>query len=314
MSDEERKTLLTDFKSVEKVVEKLEFKHLRTLKDKEIASNLLQASVEILEETNQQLTQKNEEIEQINAALRQQKELLEATAQKLELKLRELTHSYEALEQFSHIASHDLKTPLRSIAGYAQLIQRRYENHLDEQANEFIGYIVRGVRQMNDVIGDMQEFSRSSIRNQPPVLTNLNMLLDRSVKNLENEIRAARAEVITAVPLPTLPVHESGIVQLFQNLISNAVKFRSANVLPRIEIFAEKKVKHWHFRISDNGVGIEQGFAHKIFQPFQRLQTDLPGMGMGLAVCQKVVQLHHGDIWYERRAEGGSVFHFTIAV
>ncbi len=303
--------LFLEINLVEKQIVKLDFKSLRSAKDKEIAVNLLNTSLENLEKNNRELLLKNEEIEQKNLELSAQKTQIEASAQKLEANLRELTHSYEALEQFSYIASHDLKTPLRNIAGYSQLLKRRYENQLDGQALEFLNFIVDGVKQMHEIISDVQEYSQMSIRNLQPVLSDLNSLVEKSLKNLAEEIEESGA-VVKITPLPTLSVHPSGIIQLFQNLVSNAIKFKTDQP-PIVEIFAEKKQKHWHFQVSDNGCGIEKTFNQKIFQPFQRLQTTLPGKGMGLAICKKVVQLHHGEIWHEPRTEGGSVFHFTIA-
>jgi light-regulated signal transduction histidine kinase (bacteriophytochrome) len=276
ISTEEKDLLLRQIQKVEKELVSNEFKINRILKDKEIAVNLLNASVSDLE-----------------------KNLIQTRL------------SYEALEQFSNIASHDLKTPLRSISGYAQLLKRRYQGKLDNDADEFIGFIVNGVKHMNDIICDLLEFSRTPQKNQQKVMVDLNEVIHTVKINLQDEIKLGKV-LIKAEALPIVKGHHSGIVQLFQNIISNSIKFCEQEDII-IEISAEKKLKHWQFLVSDNGIGIDPSFSSKVFEPFQRLNPSKPGLGMGLAISKKIIQSHQGKIWFEANPSGGSHFYFTIS-
>jgi light-regulated signal transduction histidine kinase (bacteriophytochrome) len=276
ISTEEKDLLLKQIQKVEKEFVSNEFKINRILKDKEIAVNLLNASVADLE-----------------------KNLIQTRL------------SYEALEQFSNIASHDLKTPLRSISGYAQLLKRRYQGKLDSDADEFIGFIVNGVKHMNDIICDLLEFSRTPQKNQQKVMVDLNEVIHSVKINLTDDLKLGKV-LITAEALPIIKGHHSSIVQLFQNLISNSIKFCEQEDI-KIEIFAEKKSKHWQFLISDNGIGIDPSFETKVFEPFQRLNPSKPGLGMGLAISKKIIQSHQGKIWFEANPKGGTHFYFTIS-
>jgi two-component system, chemotaxis family, sensor kinase Cph1 len=276
ISEEEKDLLLKQIQKVDKELVSNEFKINRILKDKEIAINLLNASVSDLEKN-----------------------------------LVQTRLSYEALEQFSNIASHDLKTPLRSIAGYAQLLQRRYQGKLDSDADDFIGFIVNGVKHMNDIICDLLEFSRTPQKNQQKVVVDMNEVLHTVKINLQDEINLGKVLII-AEALPQIKGHHSGIVQLFQNLVSNSIKFCEQEDI-KIKISAEKKSKHWQFLIADNGVGIDATFENKVFEPFQRLNPSKPGLGMGLAISKKIIQSHQGKIWFEPNPEGGTHFYFTIS-
>ena len=312
LTDEQRAVLAKEMRLLSRELDKQEYKIVRTQKDKEVAVGLLTASVEDLEEANRQMSLKNEEIKMKNAALNLQKKLLNKSRKALEANLRELQQSYEALEQFSYIASHDLKTPLRSIAGYAQLLQRRHGHTLDREAQEFITLIVGGVRYMDEIIRDLLEFSSLSMKKQPKTLSNLSEIVGKVRADLLDQIEETHANLIVEQPLPTLLIHESGIEQVFFNLISNAIKFRGKEP-PVIKIEAAPHDQKWHFSVSDNGIGIDEHYANKLFRPFQRLHTDRPGLGMGLATCKKIIQIHNGDIWYQPRPGGGSVFNFTLS-
>jgi light-regulated signal transduction histidine kinase (bacteriophytochrome) len=276
LSNEERELLIKQLQKIDKEFIFNEFKINRISKDKEIATNLLNASVADLEKN-----------------------------------LVQTRLSYEALEQFSNIASHDLKTPLRSIAGYAQLLQRRYKGKLDEDADEFIGFIVNGVKHMNDIICDLLEFSRTPQKNQQKVQVELNEVLELVKVNLQDELKIRKVSIKTE-SLPAIKGHQSGIIQLFQNLIANAIKFcEKEEILISIEV--EKQNNHWLFNISDNGIGIDRAFEHKVFEPFQRLDINKPGLGMGLAISKKIVQSHNGKIWFQQKPEGGTNFYFTLS-
>lgn len=318
--DVDKTELLRHIKGLEKDILRVEFKMGRTLKDKSIAINLLNTTIEDLkehqsyiEESNQKLSQQKKEIENKNIELEHQKQLVERQAKMLEKHLRELELSYNELEQFSYIASHDLKSPLRTIASYAQLLKRRYYGHIGEDADEFIDFIVRGANHMNDIIRDLLEYSRSG-REQEFVETDLNNTLEVVKFNLQDEIQKSNANII-AKGLPTsLVVNKSSIIQLFQNLVGNAIKFQRKGVNPCIKIESFKNGTHWHFKVSDNGVGMDETYQKKAFLPFQRINNlERPGTGMGLAICKKVVKMHKGEIWYLANKDSGTTFNFTLS-
>lgn len=298
--------------------ERLDFQIKRTVEDKAIVVNLLNRTIEdirthqtIVEKANQELYIQKQEIEAKNVALQRQKMLLEEQSQRLEENLLELERSYTELEQFSYIASHDLKSPLRTIASYAGLLKRRYGGHLDAEASEFLDFIVKGASHMDEIIRDLLEYSRSDkVREFNQI--NLNEVLDLVKFNLHEEILENKA-VIEYQTLPVLCAHKSGMLQLFQNLVANAIKFRSD--LPPVLSIEHYQDKHsWHFSISDNGMGIDETFQDRVFQPFQRISNlDHRGTGMGLAICRKIVKMHHGEIWYESKAGEGTTFYFTLS-
>lgn len=305
--------LTAHYRNAEKEYTRIDFKYQRTLKDRDIAMNLLRASVENLESNNEELTRKNLEIEEKNAVLEQQKRLLEANARLLEKNFHDLETSFQELEQFSYIASHDLKSPLRNIVSYAQLLQRRYgQGQLDEQADEFIRFIVGGAKHMNEVICDLLEYSRVGIENRPDPIS-MESVIDIVEENLREEIQAASASILLENTLPEIVASKSGMIQLFQHLVGNAIKFHRPGESPVIRISHSKEPTGWHFSVTDNGIGIDMAFQKKVFQPFQRLEIDRPGMGMGLAICRKIVRMHGGDIWFVSKSGLGTTFHFNIA-
>jgi chemotaxis family two-component system sensor kinase Cph1 len=205
-----------------------------------------------------------------------------------------------------------LKSPLRNIGSYAQLLKKRYYNKLDADANEFLDYIVHNAQSMNDILGDLLIYSRVDADKEMSEV-NLNRLLELVKHNLRQNIEENQA-VINISELPTLWVHRSATIQLFQNLIENAIKYRN-HTTPRIHISAKQLIEGtWQFSVKDNGVGLDTIYQQKAFQPFQRINhRDRPGSGMGLAICRKVARMHGGNIWYEPNTEGGgTIFHFTI--
>lgn len=318
ISEGEKAMLLGNLKSVEKEVTRMDFRLKRILKDKSIVINLLNKTIEDLQEqrtyveaSNKQLSKQKEEIEIKNTQLKKQNDIVERQAKKLEENLRELELSYQELEQFSYIASHDLKSPLRTIASYAQLLKRRYFGALGNDADEFIEFIVRGASHMDEIIRDLLEYSKSS-REKDFVATNLNNTLEVVKFNLRDEITENDA-IIESIELPELTVNKAGILQLFQNLVSNAIKFRNEKQ-PVIKIKGKKQDDYWFFQVSDNGVGMDEAYQEKAFLPFQRLNNlERPGTGMGLAICKKVVKMHKGDIWYQSQKGKGTTFCFTIS-
>jgi light-regulated signal transduction histidine kinase (bacteriophytochrome) len=241
-----------------------------------------------------------------------ERRVAERTA-KLEAINEELRRSNTELEQLAYVASHDLQEPLRMVSSYTQLLARRYEGKLDEDADEFIDYAVDGANRMEALLNDLLAYSRVSTRGQPHSPTDMDAVFDTARANLRVSIEESGAE-ITADSLPTVMGDESQIVQLFQNLIDNAIKFRSTDT-PRVHVGAEKKDGEWLFSARDNGIGIEEQYLERIFVIFQRLhsRTEYPGTGIGLTLCRKIVERHGGKIWAESAGPGkGSTFYFTL--
>ena len=307
ISEEQKEHLLSMNKHVEKEYFRLDFLYKRGMKDKSITINLLHRTVE-------QLQQQNEYIAETNQQLSHQTQLLEEQSQKLSKNLQALQMSYAELEQFAYIASHDLKSPLRNIGSYAQLLKRRYYDKFDANANEFIDFIVNNATQMNMIISDLLEYSRADSQKEL-VKVDFNKMIEIVKINLREAILSNKA-VIEIEHLPTIFGVRSAIIQLLQNLVENAIKYQS-NQKPHIIIKAQKEgEEYWRFSLSDNGVGLNEAYQDKAFQPFQRLGSrDRPGSGMGLAICRKVVKLHGGNIWYNSANDNtGTTFHFTIPI
>ncbi len=305
ISEEKKVELLSSYGQIDKAFTRLDFLHRRSMKDKSI-------SINILKMTAQELQLQKEGVVNINEQLTQQKRQLEEQSQQLAKNLHALQMSYSELEQFAYIASHDLKSPLRNIGSYAQLLKKRYYNALDNEANQFIDFIVNNAQLMNNVITDLLEYNTIESKKEL-VLTNFNNIVDLIRFNLRDVIQQNDAQ-IEVENLPTLWAHKTGTIQLIQNLVDNAIKYRS-NEAPYIKIKAQQleNTSLWLFSVSDNGVGLDEIYKEKAFHPFQRInQRDRPGSGMGLAICRKVVKLHGGDIWFEKNMEGGTNFIFTI--
>lgn len=304
VSDEERTILENSLAQVEKEFARNRFKFKRIKKDKSVAMNILNATIADLE--RKQLI-----IKEANEQLSQQKALIEKNSLLLADNIQKLEHSYKELEEFSYVASHDLKSPLRTIASFSQLIKKRYAELLDERGNEFVDFIVDGVIQMNGVIDALLEYAKVSNQIDICVDTNLNEVVTLVKANLKTEI-ADHQVTISSDELPTIYGNEIGLLQLFQNLLSNGIKFRSEQD-PVIKISCKQEGEHWLFRFTDNGIGIEEQFQEKIFSPFQRLDKQKTnGMGIGLSICRKVVKMHQGDIHIEPVSTGGTCFVFTL--
>jgi light-regulated signal transduction histidine kinase (bacteriophytochrome) len=301
----EKDILFNTFCKVEKEYLKLDFLYRRSTKDKEITIN-------ILKETVNELQHRNDYIAKINEQLTFQKDLLEEQSEQLSQNLRALQLSYKELEHFAFIASHDLKSPLRNISSYSQLLKKRYYDHIDPVANEFIDFIVNNAVMMNEIITNLLEYSRVD-SNKVMEMTRLNNLLISVMENLRVDIKENNA-TINIGNLPEIFTYRSAIVQLFQNLIQNAIKYRSPEN-PYIEIGANyiADKNSWLFFVKDNGLGLDESFQDKAFQPFQRMHAKThPGTGMGLAICRKILNLHGGEIWYKRNEGLGTTFYFTI--
>lgn len=225
----------------------------------------------------------------------------------------ELRRSNAELEQFAYVASHDLQEPLRAVAGMVQLLQQRYQGQLDDRADEYIQHAVDAANRMRTLINDLLDYSRIDRRGQPFAPVNTTHAVSAALKNLDVSIMETKAHV-TWDPLPTIKADGGQLIQLFQNLIGNSIKFRSTEP-PHIHIQAESVPGAWHFTVRDNGIGIDPQYFERIFLLFQRLHTrsEFPGTGIGLALCKKIVERHRGKIWVESRPNEGATFHFTLS-
>lgn len=225
---------------------------------------------------------------------------------------RELRRSNEELQQFAYIASHDLQEPLRAVTSYLQLVEERYREQLDQDGKDFIDFAVDGAERMKALINDLLTYARVESRAKPFEPTHVEDVLDTVLKNLKPGIESSEAR-ITCDPMPEILADRVQMTQLFQNLISNAIKFRSDQA-PEIHICAERTPNSWLFALKDNGIGIEPKHQERIFAVFQRLHTraQYEGTGIGLAVCRKVVERHGGRIWVESEIGEGTTFYFTI--
>ncbi|HEX2962274.1 MAG TPA: PAS domain S-box protein [Ignavibacteriales bacterium] len=226
--------------------------------------------------------------------------------------LIELNNSNRELEQFAYVASHDLQEPLRMVATYTQLLSKRYQNQLDNKADEYIGYAVEGARRMHQLLLDLLGYSEVSKKSLPPRSSDLNIVLRSVLDDMKYLVNSSGAAVRFA-HLPSVKCYQDQIRQLFFNLIENAIKF-SGGKKPQIHITCEEKEREWIFSVRDNGIGISSEYHERIFVIFQRLhqRSEYPGNGIGLALCKKIVERHSGRIWVESRAGQGASFFFTI--
>ena len=232
-----------------------------------------------------------------------------------ELSLRrtaeELARSNRDLEQFAYVSSHDLREPLRTVTGFVQILEDRYRDQLDARAHEYIRFAVDGARRMQQLIDDLLAYARVgsalSLRSW-----NTREALDRALDALKGSIERSGA-VITADPMPVVRADRIPLCQVFQNLLENAIKFRSADP-PRIHVGARQERGGWLFGVSDNGIGMEREHGERIFVIFKRLhpRDKYPGTGIGLALCKKIVERHGGRIWVESEPGQGSTFYFTL--
>ncbi|MEW1837787.1 ATP-binding protein [Nonomuraea angiospora] len=225
----------------------------------------------------------------------------------------ELRRSNGELEQFAYVASHDLQEPLRKIASFTQMLEQRYGSELDERAKQYIYYAVDGAKRMQLLINDLLDFSRVSRVTGGKITVDAGKALDTALDNLSATIEDTGATV-TRDELPAIRGNRVQLTQLFQNLVENAIKFRS-EAPPRIHIGATRSGDMWEFSCSDNGIGVESKYADRIFLIFQRLHPRdvYPGTGIGLALCRKIVEYHGGQLWLDGDAEGrGATFRWTL--
>ena len=233
--------------------------------------------------------------------------------QELEKARRDLVRSNQELEQFAYVASHDLQEPLRMVASYCQLIERRYAQAVDDEGREFIAYAVDGATRMQALINDLLTYSRLGRQDQQLEPTSCAQILERVRSSLTAALEESGA-ILTVGDLPTVDGNPSQLSRLFQNLIANAIKFRGDRT-PVITVGAERADDQgWVFSVRDNGIGMDPRHADRVFAIFQRLHSrqEYPGTGIGLAVCRKIVERHGGRIWLESEPGAGTTFLFTL--
>ncbi len=227
---------------------------------------------------------------------------------------RALLQSNKELEQFAYVASHDLQEPLRMVTSFAQLLNKRYEGQLDEKADSYLNHIITGAVRMKGLIDALLSFSRIGRAERNLTYISGNQLIEAARHNLRQTILESEANIVVGA-IPTLKADVPLLTQVFQNLIANAIKFRSEEP-PLIKIDAEDHKTHWQFSVKDNGIGFDPKFAERIFIVFQRLhlRDAYEGTGIGLAICKKIVERHGGKIWAESSPGSGATFYFTISM
>ncbi|WP_131737888.1 sensor histidine kinase [Actinomadura roseirufa] len=235
---------------------------------------------------------------------------------RLDEQAAELRRSNAELEQFAYVASHDLQEPLRKVASFCQMIERRYGDQLDERGRQYIEFAVDGAKRMQALINDLLGFSRVGRVSRPEESVELGEVARRALDNLSALVEETGAEVEIA-DLPAVPGDRTQLTQLFQNLIGNAIKFRRPDAAPRVVVDAHRDGGVWEFGCADNGIGIEPRYADRIFLIFQRLhpREEYTGTGIGLALCKKIVEYHGGRIWLDTADRGdapGTTFHWTL--
>jgi signal transduction histidine kinase len=253
------------------------------------------------------------DVELMRGTLAAQIVRLDRARARIQQRSAELARSNADLEQFAYVASHDLSEPLRKVTNFSQLLERQYADQLDDQARQYIAFMVDGAKRMQSLISDLLYFSRVGRSTERFVPVDLNLSLKRALTNLEEPIAEAGAAVEHA-DLPTVPGDPTLLTALLQNLIGNAVKYRSPDRPPRISVTTAQDGDTWVVTVDDNGIGVEQQYSDRIFTIFQRLhlRDEYGGTGIGLALCRKIVEFHRGRIWLADKAEPGARFQFAL--
>ena len=238
---------------------------------------------------------------------------LEMSNSSLVERSRQLEASNQELEQYAYVASHDLQEPLRKMASFCQLLARRYQGQLDEQADQYIAYVVDGARRMQEMINDLLTFSQLGRSPEAMAEVDCNQAVERARIDLAAAIEESGASIVVTGTLPTVRGEWARLVQLFENLIGNGIKFHGKEP-PRVEISAVSDGTAWRFAIADNGIGIEPQYADRIFTLFQRLhgRAEYPGTGIGLAICKKIVESYGGTLCFDSRPDEGTTFYWTM--
>ena len=216
------------------------------------------------------------------------------------------------MEEFAYIASHDLNEPLRKISSFSMLLENRLKENIDADTQSYLKFILSATERMRNLINELLKYSRVTIQNKKFETINIEQIVTNALSNLELMVQESKAEIIRK-PLPKIKGDETQLLQLFQNLISNALKYRNS-MPPEIQIGAQKENYKWVFYVKDNGIGIDPKYSEKIFVIFQRLhsRSEFSGTGIGLAICKKIVEQHNGKIWVESAPGEGSTFYFTL--
>lgn len=256
-----------------------------------------------------------EDVEGMRRRLAEELDFTDRARLRLDEQAAELRRSNSELEQFAYVASHDLQEPLRKVASFCQLLQRRYAGELDERANQYIDFAVDGANRMQTLIGDLLAFSRVGRVHARHASVDLEQVLAATLDSLSLTAEETGA-VITHDPLPTVTADATQMGMLLQNLIANAIKFRDPERPPRVHLSARRDGEQWDFAVSDNGIGISPDYAERVFVIFQRLHTRdaYPGNGIGLAMCRKIVEFHGGTIAVDPDYSPGTRISFTLPV
>lgn len=295
LSETEKKVLYEHISAIQSELEDANSNFESSEKERELATLYLNRTIIDLERNHKQLSE-------ANTFLAHQNVIIDNNLQKL-------ISAYEELEQFTYIASHDLKSPLRTISSYAQLLQAKYNEKLDAKAHEYLNIIVQSMHNMTEVIDDSLAYSRigrEGVKRTKPI--KIKDVIDIVTNNLEVEIKESRAQ-ITYDELPTIVGKKTNFIQLFQNLIANSIKYRSKEK-PIIKITSKvEDADSWCILVTDNGRGIEKNYHDSIFQPFKRIDGgNLSGAGIGLAICKKICTMYSGKISIESKPNHGTTF------
>jgi signal transduction histidine kinase len=264
------------------------------------------------EELESQVEKRTEELQDANVRLSVELDERRRAELKLAQYAGDLARSNAELEQFAYVASHDLQEPLRMVASFTQLLAKRYGGRLDRDADEFIGFAVDGANRMQQLINDLLAYSRVGTRGKPLRPTDLTEVLGQARANLHEAIKESGA-LVTNDLLPVVAGDEVQLIQLFQNLLANAIKFQSKKT-PLIHVSAQTDEHGWLIAVKDNGIGIAPEHQERIFAIFQRLhgRHEYPGTGIGLALCKKIVERHGGRLWVESEPGKGATFFFNL--
>ncbi len=253
------------------------------------------------------------DVDQMRQTLAAQIERIDRARGRLQQRSAELARSNADLEQFAYVASHDLSEPLRKVTNFCQLLERQYADQLDDKARTYIAYMVDGAKRMQNLINDLLDFSRVGRTTDQFVPVDLDLKLERALGNLEAQLTETGA-VVEHDPLPTVPGDSTLLTALLQNLVGNAVKYRSPDRTPHVRISCELRGDECLVTVDDNGIGIDPQYAERIFAIFQRLhlRDQYGGTGIGLALCRKIVDFHRGRLWLAEKDEPGARFQFTL--